>query len=84
VCSSWITGKTESQGLTSVLTKRSVGDSLMIVGCFDTYVQRLPATSTLVHQHDAYVVSSLTLITPMFNMRNVTVSDGNINTILDG
>jgi hypothetical protein len=43
---------------------------LMIVGCFDTYV-RLPATSTLAHQHDAYVVSFLTLITLNFNMRNI-------------
>jgi hypothetical protein len=66
VCSSWIMGKTESQGLASVHTKRSVKDTLIIVGCFDTYVQRLPMTSTLMHQHDAYIVTFLTLITDIF------------------
>jgi hypothetical protein len=67
MCSSWMMGKTERGGLTSVLTKRSVRDTLII--------ERLPATSTLVHQHDVYVVSFLTLITHIVNwlVGNVTV-----------
>jgi hypothetical protein len=64
-------GKTESQDLASVLAKRNVRDTLMMVGYFDTYAQRLPATLTLVHQHDAYVINFLTLITHIFNIRNI-------------
>jgi hypothetical protein len=76
VCSIWIMGKTESQGLASVHTKRSVKDTLIIVGCFDTYVQRLPMTSTLMHQHDAYIVTFLTLITDIFRLAKWEPDEG--------